>query len=168
MDKKWVIFRPEGEDTLEWEANEKDKSLTDAVILCPEGEELWDEAIDTLRRLRNYRSGTGAIALFGDSVGVILDPQPLNKLLAEAERRRSRALDSDPDYAPCYAMIDGGALVVITGEVFGLHPNFESLLDSGLHRAALDIRRDIAAVCAEEELFAVIYNNADDYQKYNP
>jgi len=141
------------------------KTLDGAVVLVPEGMELSDTALTTIRYLRYYQNGKNCTVLLADEVGITAEADALAELIEKAECSAAEVCGSMPDFSP-YGMDDGGSLVLMQDSAFGFR-TYPLATQGGFPVGALEVRGDILEACEKSVILAVVYNNGNDFGKLN-
>ena len=149
-----------------------DDELLSAAIYCPKGSATLSEtALGTLRHIHFYLDGAGAVALLSDTVGVQMYAAPLPELMEKVRRYAGLVLASPSDYDPCTMDDDCGMLymqyAVFCFRPFALGPE-SPLSPEERQSKALQARDDCVEACRRGEILAIVYNDAQDAEKYVP
>lgn len=116
MENRWVRFAVnEMKEEAALAAHQtSSKDLRGALILVPEGTELSDTALDTLRHFRYYTDVHGGGVLLGEQTILLVDGDSLEEMLEEAEREAGRVTGRMPDFSLLPA--DDGCTLLAMGE----------------------------------------------------
>lgn len=157
MSNSWVrIFFNTIEENLHCGSTPA-KSLLNAAVLTPNGTNLSETALETIRRMRYYMNETDGVVLYSDCVGVMVHTGGIDAMLEEAADCAGDVAGRMPDFSP-YNMDDGGGLVCMQSSAFCFRPY-------GLGGAlgpALEARQECLEACERQHPIAIVYNDAHD------
>ena len=116
MEKRWVRYMvdEQKEETAFELHGDPRKDLRGALIAVPEGGELTDIALETLRHFRYYMERTGGCVLLGDSTVILTKPAGLEEMLEQAEDEAGDVTGHMPDFE--LLPTDDGCTLLAMGE----------------------------------------------------
>ena len=152
----FVQYAVDPETEKEWMEKDPGKSISSAAIFVPEGAELSEQAMETIRAFCYFQDGTGGLVLLSDQVVVPVKTGTLAAMAGRAKSEAEKVLSEMPDFEPL-EMDDGtGLLHMCNGNVYGFRPF--SITEDGVSLArALEVRQDCLEACSEGDIVAIVY-----------
>lgn len=160
MEKRWVRYMvdEQKEETAFELHGDPRKDLRGALIAVPEGGELTDIALETLRHFRYYMERTGGCVLLGDSTVILTKPAGLEEMLEQAEDEAGKETGHMPDFKLLPA--DDGCTLLAMGERTFTFREVKILGNDVL--AGLLMRNECLDACLRLEPLAAVWFDGEE------
>ena len=155
MENRWVRYAvDEMKEEMALAKHETpNKDLRGALIVVPEGSELSDLSLETLRHFRYYTDVRGGCVLMDERTVILTGAGSLEEMLEEAEEECGNVTGHMPDFTLLPA--DDGCTLLFMGDCTYTFRN--EVIPGGMVGLALSLRVECLSACEECEPLAVVW-----------
>ena len=155
MENRWVRYAVDEmkEEKALAKHETPNKDLRGALIVVPEGRELSDLSLETLRHFRYYTDVRGGCVLMDERTVILTGAGSLEELLEEAEEECGNVTGHMPDFSLLPA--DDGCTLLAMGDC--TYTFRDEVIPEGVLAPALILRTECLSACEEEKPLAVVW-----------
>lgn len=160
MENRWVRYAvvDEKEEMALKMHETPNKDLRGALIMVPEGSELSDLSLETLRHFRYYTDVRGSCVLMDERTVILTRGKTLEEVLEEAEEEAGNVMGRMPDFSILPA--DDGCSLLAMGDCTYTFRG-ERLPENDL-KTGLILRAECMAACDECQPLAAVWFNGEE------
>ena len=148
---KLIKYEPDMAAEQEWLEKEPNRSLAGASVMIPEGTELSETAVDTIRHVRFYTDAGSGFVLLSDRVFAVTEGGDPEDMIRQAHGQATVVNYSMSDFTPFDMDDDCGLLQMDVAKVYAFRP-----FELGSLPEMLLARAECLEACEKAEIVAVV------------